>query len=185
MSPWIARNYAQLHAVFWMRDNFGLELHTSNNPEARPLETDNREGTGSFRIHPNGQPGACAEVQRIGEAVYFKLQQREALDWIGSQPVAFVKLSLARMFYFWLVPLNSTIKRLASAVLTLFTLTVLAAMWRNRPARLLALILLAYSAIYYVIQVDPRFRYPMHPLLLTGAAGAAFSAMGRIRTQAL
>ena len=171
-SPWMVRNYVQFHSVFWIRDNFGLELHTSNNPEARPIETDNREHTESFQVHPNGRAAACAAVQREGEIAYFKQQQRLALDWISSHPLDFLKLSLKRAFYFWFLPLPSPAKRLASAVLTILAFGALALMWRISAARLLILILLTYSAVYCFIQVDPRFRYPLHPLILVAVSAA-------------
>jgi MFS family permease len=180
-TPWIVRNYAQFHSVFWMRDNFGLELHTSNNPAARPNEADNREHTDSFQVHPNGRAAPCATIQREGEISYFKRQQRLALDWIGSHPVAFLRLTLARAFYFWFLPLSSPVKQLASAVLTVVALGALVLMLRTPAARLLLLILLAYSAVYYIIQVDPRFRYPLHPLILMGASAGVYSAVKNLR----
>jgi hypothetical protein len=170
VSPWIVRNYIQFHSVFWMRDNFGLELHTSNNPEARPIEADNRENTHSFRVHPNGQLAACVVVQRMGEVAYFKEQQREAMAWIRSDPGAFLRLSAIRAWYFWFVPLASPVKKAASAVLTAMCFGGLLLGWRVSGARLLLAVLLIYSAIYCFIQMDPRFRYPIHPLILVGAA---------------
>lgn len=181
VSPWIVRNYVQFHSVFWMRDNFGLELHTSNNPEARPIEADNREHTNSFQVHPNGHPAACAKVQQVGELLYFKTQQRLAMEWIRSQPGAFVKLSLDRAYYFWFLPLPSLPKRLASAVLTVLAFVALALMWRTAAARLLLLILFTYSALYYAIQVDPRFRYPLHPLILVAVSAGTLSAIATLR----
>lgn len=183
VSPWIGRNYAQLHGLFWIRDNFGLELHTSNNPEARPIEWDNRERTGSFQVHPNGHAVPCAMVQQEGEVAYFKRQQRMALDWIGSSPISFLKLSLARSFYFWFLPLSSPVKQLTSAVLTVVAFCGLVWIWRTPAARLLVTVVFTYSVVYYVIQVDPRFRYPLHPLILIGAAAAACSALNRIANQ--
>ena len=153
-----------------MRDNFGLELHTSNNEEARPIEADNREHTNSFSVHPNGRRAACLAVQRVGEVAYFKEQQREATAWIRSDPAAFVRLSAARAGYFWFVPLASPVKRAASAVLTIMCLLGLVLGWRVYGARLLMAVLLIYSVVYCFIQMDPRFRYPIHPLILMGAA---------------
>jgi hypothetical protein len=170
VSPWIVRNYIQFQSVFWMRDNFGLELHTSNNQEARPIEADNREHTNSFKVHPNGRMTACAAVQRVGEVRYFKDQQREAMTWIRSDPGGFIRLSAARAWYFWFVPLASPVKRAASAVLTVMCFAGLLLRWRTYGARLLAAALVMYSDIYYFIQIDPRFRYPIHPLILVGAA---------------
>ncbi len=170
VSPWIARNYVQFHRIFWMRDNFGLELHTSNNAEARPVEVENREHTNSFRVHPNGRLEACLQVQRVGEISYFQEQQREAMAWIRSNPERFVHLSSDRAWYFWFVPLASPLKRVGSAVLTVLCFAGIALCWKQYGARLLLAVLLFYSGIYYFIQMDPRFRYPIHPLILLGAA---------------
>lgn len=172
-SPWMVRNYMQFHSVFWMRDNFGLELHTSNNPGARAIEVDNREHTTSFEVHPNSRPAVCAVVQRVGEVWYFKEQKRQALEWIASDPAAFVKLTMTRTFYFWFLPLNSPTRRAALAFLTVACFAGLVLLWKTHGVRILFAVLLAYSAIYCIVQIDPRYRYPIYPLTLTGASAVA------------
>jgi 4-amino-4-deoxy-L-arabinose transferase-like glycosyltransferase len=49
--PWVVRNYRQFHAIFFMRNNLGLELAVSNNPCARPTLLEN-----IFRLPPEHAP---------------------------------------------------------------------------------------------------------------------------------
>jgi hypothetical protein len=173
IAPWIVRNYAEFHHWFWVRDNLGLELRLSNNSNAHALESVNRE-QGLFKLlHPNDSAAACRRVQQVGEFEAFNQDGRVAYQWIRSHPVEFGRLAIQRTFYFWMVPLPSMLKRLTSVVITLLAFGAVFLYRREFPGRMLGGILLLYSCIYCFVQVEARYRQPLHAFTLMGAAATA------------
>ena len=167
--PWIVRNYIQLGSVFWLRDNFGLELHISNNPIARPLLADN---LASYRDHPYDNAEEALRLKQIGEVAYYQRRGALAEQWIRSNPKRFAELVAARIWYFWFPWLKRPAATLLAAAVSLGGLLGLALAVRRklRPAAsLFGLVWLVYPLPYYFIQVDPRYRYPVYSeaLLLT------------------
>jgi 4-amino-4-deoxy-L-arabinose transferase-like glycosyltransferase len=83
ISPWTIRNYLVLDHFILISTNFGVVLHTANNPEA-----DGRE----MMMKPI--PGED-EVQMNQRHI------REAADWIVHNPLPFLKLCAYRVAWTW------------------------------------------------------------------------------------
>jgi hypothetical protein len=172
ISPWIVRNYLQFGRVFWVRDTLGLELRVSNNSSAAPTFTENFE-TASSEFHPHGNWAACLQVQNIGEIRYMDLQMKAAVEWIRSNPGPFLKLVAQHVWYFWIpkLPLFRWVITSFCGILGLLGLFI---SWRYGWPLRVALIagLLAYPALYYLVQAIPRYRQPVQPLIALSAAFA-------------
>jgi hypothetical protein len=160
--PWMVRNYNQLGAVFWIRDNFGLELHVSNNPRARPLAVDNlRPGSD----HPYDSKVEAARLKSMGEVEYYRDRGAKAMTWIHANPKRFGEITAARMWYFWFPKLKRWPQTLFAGVTTLMSVLGLWTARRNRLTvawRLLGTVWLIYPLPYYLVQADSRYRYPIY-----------------------
>jgi cbb3-type cytochrome oxidase subunit 3 len=161
--PWFIRNYERFHAVFFVRDNFGLELSTSNNPCARTTIVENIESGCHFKMHPNSNPNVAGEVIDQGEIEFNQGQLHQALAWISSNPRAFASLTARRFLKFWFPYLGSLRYAIPTGILTILSFAGLALMFRNhrRAAWMLASTLLLYPFIHYFVQFEARYRYPI------------------------
>jgi len=172
--PWGWRNYRELHAVFFIRSNLGLELRMGNHDgAAAAMEVMDRMGRDY--IHPRAQEEEARKVQEMGEAAYMRQAGREALDWIARHPGRFVGLTASRAAHWWLGPLYHPTTALATTGLTLLALV---GAWLAFPAlsvpqrAALVIPLVTYPLIYYVVAYMPRYREPVDWIffLLAGAA---------------
>jgi hypothetical protein len=170
--PWIVRNYARFGAFVFVRDNLGLELYTSNNSCAAPTLLENLNSGCHERTHPNRGMGVAAEMAAMGELQFNRAKLREAVLWIEGNPQAFLLLTMRRVRWFWFPSLGNPWDTFPVWLITLLST---AGLWliakKNRIAAwLLASTWLCFPLIYYLVQFDPRYRYPIYwtTLLATG-----------------
>jgi hypothetical protein len=161
--PWFVRNYQRFHAVFFVRDNLGLELSTSNNPCAGPTVLANFNSGCHLLTHPNENVGLALDIIEKGEIRFNRERLHLAFAWISSNPRAFVSLTARRFLKFWFPYLAGYRYGIPSGILTVFSFAGLAVMFRkNRSAAwLLASTLLLYPLINYFVQFEARYRYPI------------------------
>jgi hypothetical protein len=161
--PWFVRNFNQFHSVFFVRDNFGLELYTSNNRCALPTMLENFLSGCHVMTHPNGNPFLAADVAREGEIRFNQEMLRGALSWITENPRKFGWLTERRFFRYWFPYLGSFRYSIPMGTLTVLSLGGLALMFRERrqAALLLASTLCVYPFVHYFVQFEARYRYPI------------------------
>jgi hypothetical protein len=97
----------KLGGFVFIRDNFPIELHVSNNDFASPLSQDNiKEVPGNFfhRMHPHSSESEALLIAKEGELAYNREKLRETLDWIKTHPRKFVVLTAQRIIDFWTLP---------------------------------------------------------------------------------
>ena len=178
--PWFIRNYEVFHAVFFVRDNFGLELYTSNNPCARPTMLENLTSGCHGQTHPNANADLAAQVVEMGEVRFNHEMLRRALSWISSNPRGFAWLTARRFVRFWFPYLGSYRYSIPMGILTIFSLAGLGWMFQeNRRAALLFISTLAvYPLVHYLIQFEARYRYPIFWATLLPAAYAILKLTG-------
>ena len=172
--PWFVRNFEQFHSVFFVRDNFGLELYTSNNPCARPTMLENFLSGCHVQTHPNGNPFIAADVAREGEIRFNREMLRRALSWITSNPGKFGWLTERRILRYWFPYLGSFRYSIPMGILTVLSFVGLVLMYRGhrRATLLLASTLLIYPLVHYLVQFEARYRYPIFWATLLPAAYA-------------
>lgn len=154
--PWVIRNYIVFGALIPLRDNFGLELWLANRPGAGPWINDN------LPVHPLNNMAEAEQVRDQGELAYNREKLDRAMAWIRANPADFARLTLLRFRYFWFPPHGLAVH------LILWPLVVLAwlglvRLWRDDPASALAFTTLwvSFPLIYYLVQGDLRYRYPI------------------------
>jgi hypothetical protein len=170
--PWGWRNVQSLDAVFFVRDNFGLELRMGNHDGAFP-DMDAMDRLGEHR-HPRSQVEEARRVQELGEVEYMREAGREARTWVRANPGRFTELTLSRIAHWWLGPFYYPP---GASVVTALTLLALLGAWRAFPGLVplqraaLLVPLLAFPLVYYVVAYMPRYREPVDWLflLLAGA----------------
>ena len=168
VTPWTVRNYKALNAFVFVRSNFGLEFSISNNPHAHVLAADNI-GNGDpdnyfHRHHPWSNREEAQALAREGEAAYNRRKLHETMDWVRANPGAFARLTAGRVLYFWFTPY--TRQAWKNIVVTPLTALALYGLWLmlRRRLQLGSLVLaawLAYPLVYYLVQTDTRYRYPI------------------------
>jgi hypothetical protein len=180
VAPWLIRNFVVFRHFIFVRDNLGLELAVSNNPCATFWSKTN-EFSRCFEInHPNKGLDQAEQVRQLGEYSYNQTRLHEAVEWIRGNPGRFAELTWLRIVTFWFPsptghPLADS--GLPPGVPTVWLMTLLSIpglwlMWKKSlsAAGILALWLLFFPLIYYIIQFDPRYRFPILwvTLLLAG-----------------
>ncbi len=175
LSPWAIRNWITLGSPVLLRDNFGLEMRVGNNDLAKGSMPENIE-TGIFaKYHPIKNKDEARRVAELGEVEYNRQELRFALGWIRQNPKPFVLLTLRRIYLFWFpkgwVPWQTTP--------LIFLLLISFGGWfpmapkiGSFSLQMVIILWIAYPAVYYFLQTDSRYRYPVHwsVLLFAGVA---------------
>jgi hypothetical protein len=176
LMPWSLRNYHVFHRLIFVRGNFGLELSLSNNDGALPLFEQNLHTARFQSIGPLASLTAAQTVRRSGESEYYHRELRTAYSWISTHPWRFLRLTAERVKYFWFPPLEPRIRGIVSAALTWsLTLSGIAGLLlmledHRWPALAIGVIWLTYPLVYYVLQFDLRYRYPIEWTFVFGAS---------------
>jgi hypothetical protein len=166
LSPWAFRNFKTFGGAIWTRSNFGLELQLSNRDGATAnLERNVRSP--DFP-HPLTQRKERQKVRQMGELAYHQAKKKEALLWIRDHPARFAQLVVFRIFFFWFPPMLRWWQSIAEALMTILAIAGLLSLFnKNHPSAWMFLAILTfYPAVYLVIQVSPRYRLPIEPILL-------------------
>jgi len=178
--PWAVRNAVVLGSPIFLRGNFGLELQVSNNDLSGPSIAQNGE---SFKLyHPFVNRAECDRIVRLGEVSYMHSKLQQAAGWIESHPQHFAVLTAERVRLFWFPKAYRWYQTALIWALTAMALVGLV-MIRNshRVAfRLIAAIWIMYPLVYYVVQWDNRYRYPIHWTILLLAS--QLMMVGRSKT---
>jgi hypothetical protein len=180
--PWTWRNYTTFHELFFIRNNFGLELRLGNHEgAAADMEVmDRREGS-SMR-HPGNNREEALKVRELGEMEYMRQAKREAVEWIEAHPAEFLRLTALRVIHFWFGPLHQP---LIAAGISLLTILAFLGVKRTFPAltipqRAALLIPLAtFPLIYYVVAYMSRYAVPINWLLLMLAGAVVWQWIKR------
>jgi hypothetical protein len=173
VAPWTIRNYRVFHHVVPVRDDFGLELSVSNN-NCADFSIYKNLSSGCFdKFHPNHNLGEAAKVKAMGEVNYDGLRLREAESWIDAHPKSFIGLSVLRFVAFWIPTQNGDMPemsgwRIERAILYIYLMTALSGtglmmLYRRdtRSSIVCLSCLVAFPLVYYFVQFEDRYRYPI------------------------
>lgn len=172
--PWGLRNYRVFHDIFFIRSNVGLELRMGNHEDAAGA-MDVMDARSEHR-HPRTHLQEAHALRDLGEMEYMRRARIEAMQWIGSHPGEFLRLTLSRITQFWLGPFHQPGMLFMISLLTILAVvgTCRSLSLMTPPQRAALLIpLLTYPLIYYLVAYMPRYRVPLDWILLL-LAGAAF-----------
>jgi hypothetical protein len=177
--PWTVRNYETFHHIVFIRDNMGQTLLFSNNDCTTGwVKEDLSSGCLGLR-NPYNNVEVAKLVAKEGEYQFNASCLQRGSMWIKEHPKEFVGLTLTRIRLFWFPPFGNEATMLGKLnfaaiwVLTLLSVAGMVAIYRRQPWAAVFLISgsILFSVIYYVAQLDIRYRYPILwvSLLATGA----------------
>jgi hypothetical protein len=185
--PWTVRNYRTLGGLIFVRSNFGLEFSLSNRDGAHVTMKDNVQigfpRNYFTRHHPLPSAAEAVRVREMGEIAYNRERLSRALAWCREHPGDFARLMLGRFVGFWAMPTGTQPwKDALLQPITLLGLAGLVVVWRrNREAgAAFAAAFAGFPLVYYFVQLDPRYRYPMEWMFLLLAGQAAWLAAARL-----
>jgi len=179
-APWAIRNWVEFHAFVPTRSNFGLELRLSNLPESFALMEDNVSHGVMSRFHPGLNEDEARKVAAEGEMAYTRSEMADARAEIRRDPARFLRLTGERFWRFWLAPSRRFKTTAASTAITLLGLLGLSLLPASPGTRLTWLILVTYPLVYYFIQVDARYTYPLGWIFLTPAVHVVMLAAQKL-----
>jgi hypothetical protein len=179
-APWAIRNWIEFHAFVPTRSNFGIELRVSNRPESFAPMKDNVSHGVMSRFHPGLNEDEARKVAAHGEMAYTRSEMADARAEIRHDPARFLRLTGERFWRFWLAPSRRFKTTAASTAITLLDLLGLCLLPSNPGTRLTWLILLTHPLVYYFIQVDARYTYPLGWIFRTPAVHAVMLATQRL-----
>ena len=161
---WTARNYRTFGHLFFIRDDIGITVGSSNSDCAQAILADNLASGCYATLHPSANLSTLARLRQQGEYQFGARQMGATVQWVRAHPVRFATLTLERIAYFWF-PLERADKRalMNGIVMSLATvLSFLAVFWRRSSGfAILAGGLSCYPVIYYFVQGEQRYRYPI------------------------
>jgi hypothetical protein len=171
--PWGWRNYTVFHTIFFIRSNFGLELRMGNHEGAYPaMEVMDAH---QEHIHPRTHLKEARKLREIGEIAYMRGALDDALEWIGANPMEFLRLTVLRVAHIWFGPLHNPKAAVGIGALTLLAFLGLWLSWKilSIPQRVIILTpLVTYPLIYYFVAYMPRYRVPIDWILFMLAGSA-------------
>jgi hypothetical protein len=162
LCPWAIRNEIVLGSPIFSRSNLGLELWIANNDFSAASYADNNES--HQRYQPFVNPLEADQVRRLGEVAYMHQKLAASTFWIQQHPRRFATLTGDRIFRFWFPITYRVAQTVVVWGLSGAGFVGLAFAWvRQRTSFwILGSIWLAYPLVYYLVQLDNPYRYPIY-----------------------
>jgi hypothetical protein len=181
MSPWAIRNAKVLGSPVLFRSNLGLELWIANNDLSAPAYKDN--GPSQKKYQPFVNEAESESFRRIGEVNYMHQDLDKAILWIKEHPRRFADLTVHRVLLYWFPLTYRAAQTVVMWLLIAAAVVGLCFAWKRQPTMfwILGAILLAYPLVYYLVQLDNPYRYPMYWSLLLLAAYGCACVVGKFR----
>jgi hypothetical protein len=167
MLPWAIRNERVLGWFIMTRSNFPLEFVLGNLGSPRS----NDVTPARLTYHPNKSPDVVRHINEVGEFAYMAELRETALQWLGTHPLDFLRLSANRV---WLAffPDRDTIEWRPvlgqSGTYWAFTLFGLLKVFAVVAATLLSRHRLNWLGVcvlplapYFVTHIETRYLYPV------------------------
>jgi hypothetical protein len=177
LAPWAIRNRIVLGSWVLTRSNFGENLQLSNNSVATSDTEFNVRNPAWSVFNPHTSPEEYLRVKQMGEVAYNEAKKQQAIQWIRSNPKRFVELSLERIALFWFPRMLRLPQTIAMDLLTILAIAGIVRLWKARPeiALMLGGACIAYSLVYLVVEVSPRYSFPIEGFLLILGSYAVYS----------
>lgn len=175
VAPWTARNYLVFDQFIPVRSNFWINVWRGNNPDA----TGTARGEDKQPIDRSVNSAYMEELQArltSNEIQREKVYKDYAIRYIRENPIRYAELSVRRLIYFWTVdpthPLSTNplywIPWSILLILVGYGVVKARRVWQSYSFWLLQG--LAYTVVYSLTLVLPRYRIPLYPALFLLAA---------------
>jgi hypothetical protein len=157
-SPWVYRNWLVFHAFVPVRDDLGIALFSSNNDCTKATLVENIRSGCHSETHPIGSPAEARLVRDLGEVNYNRLRAAAARRWIQANFTRFASLTMRRIVEFWFPSNHYSIW-----IVTVISIVgwIAAIRTRNVFAWFAGAVFALYPLMYYIVEANPRYRYPI------------------------
>jgi 4-amino-4-deoxy-L-arabinose transferase-like glycosyltransferase len=168
LMPWALRNKRQLGHLIFTRSAFGLNLHESNNDFATADLEANVRNAKWKPLNPMTSREERQKVRELGEVAYDRAKLGEAIVWIRQHPNRFVRLTIGRIALFWFPRMHRFWQTLVQGAITVLAIAGFIKLWKSRPVVdvFLAIACVGFSLANIVVEVSPRYRFPIEGILL-------------------
>ena len=153
LAPWVVRNYLAFGRFIFVRSDLPAEIYYANH-----------EGLGNapadYSSFPNANP---VEYERLGETAYLDEKKAFVIRYIRTHPAEFLRRTRTRIVDFWTVPHGEGFWFVS---LGAFVGLALAIQKMKANAMLLAIPMIFFPLVYYLVWAFPRHRHPIEPVIL-------------------
>jgi hypothetical protein len=172
LSPWAIRNRLVLGTWIFTRSNLGLELQVSNNDVCSADGERNVRSAAAVAFHPYFTPSERERIRQMGAVAYDAAKKHEAIEWIHQHPRRFLILTAERIRLLVFPAMKRVWQTAAAGALSILAFCGLIATIKrgNQCGPILAAMVVGYLAIFLVVQVLSRYRFPIEGILLVLAS---------------
>ena len=193
--PWTIRNYLVFQQVVLLKTSFDLNFWLGNNPHATGFLY-----TASGEPMQNTLPASTLEyLSSLNEAERYAVLRYEALQWIAANPLQFLKLTMMRIVYLWVISPTYLItdqnivepryfymfRSIIQIVLLLLAFLGSVLVYRKYRQFFVLSVwwIVAFTAPYAIsVAGNTRYRLPVEPILLV-LAGVCVSKLIEVSQQ--
>jgi hypothetical protein len=181
---WTARNYLIFGHLFFIRDDVGFAIGSSDADCSRAVLADNIASGCFAAVHPTASVALLEDLKQQGEYGFAQQYMENTKRWVRANPRKFLTLTAERFAYFWFPIERNDRRSLLNGLLmsTASLLSLLAMLWRRSTGfTILAAALVLYPLPYYLVQAEQRYRYPVYWMSVLLAAVGMELAVQRWR----
>jgi hypothetical protein len=193
--PWTIRNYLVFQQIVLLKTSFDLNFWLGNNPHATGFLY-----TASGEPMQNTLPASTLEyLSSLNEAERYAVLRYEALQWIAANPLQFLKLTMMRIVYLWVISPTYLItdqnivepryfymfRSIIQIVLLLLAFLGSVLVYRKYRQFFVLSVwwIVAFTAPYAIsVAGNTRYRLPVEPILLV-LAGVCVSKLIEVSQQ--
>lgn len=152
MAPWTLRNYFTFGRFIFVRADLPAEMYYAN-----------QEGLGDAPANYDTFPTADSSYQHGGEPAYLAEKKTLLLSYIRSHPQEFLRRSAERVLRFWTIPESAGFGFVSVGAFLGLGLAI-----REQRARALplAIPMIAFPLVYYLVFAFPKHRHPLDPVIV-------------------
>jgi hypothetical protein len=158
-------------------------MQVSNNDWVTADQEQNLRMDNFALVHPYAGAAERQKVKQIGEIAYMDQKRQQALAWISTHKQRFLVLTAERFRLFWFPRLPRRWQSFIEALISLLGIAgLMALVWDQKSiAWYLGAAMVFYPLPFYFIQVTPRFRLPIEPILLLCGSYVAMLLLEKLR----
>lgn len=153
LAPWVMRNYLAFGRFIFVRSDLPAEVYYANHEGLGPAPAD-------YSSFPAANP---AEYQRLGEPAYMDEKKALVIQYVQTHPAEFLRRTWMRIISFWTVPQGVGMWLVSVGAFIGLGLAIKKLRAKVMP---LAIPMIFFPLVYYLVWAFPKHRHPIEPAIL-------------------